>query len=181
MTDNVLFLAEGGTRKRAAVVDAARVVENGGRATIVVRDSPAWANERIGHGIRLIDLDQIEARRSWMPVERVLLERGPQFVFRIVGLGPVKGWSGRAARAWRRRIATPLHQRTFLPLLRRSPAARPPALIRQGLGSFAAIDLLVITDPASMPTAAAFVELYDPPRVAYNLDHAAPAASMGER
>ncbi|MEV6629634.1 hypothetical protein AB0M54_02635 [Actinoplanes sp. NPDC051470] len=180
MTEHVLFLAEGGTRKRAAAIDAVRVLDAGGEATLVVRDFAAWKNERLDKRIRVIDVDKLEKRYGWMRAEQALLVRGPRAAFRLVGLGPVKRLSQRAAGAWDRRVATPLHQRTFLPLLRRRPAARPPALIRQHLGSRAGVDLLVVTDPASMPAAVTFLQIFDVPRVAYNLD-TAPAASMGER
>jgi hypothetical protein len=180
MTEHVLFLAEGGTRKRAAAIDAVRVLDAGGEATLVVRDLAAWKNERLDKRIRVVDLDRLEKQYGWMRAEQLLLVRGPRAAFRIVGVGPVKAWSKRAAGAWDRRIATPLHQRRFLPLLRRRPAARPPALIHRHLGERAAVDLLVITDPASMPAAVTYLESHDVPRVAYNLD-TAPAASMGER
>ncbi|MFG1603043.1 hypothetical protein [Actinoplanes sp. NPDC049265] len=180
MREHVLFLAEGGTRKRAAAVDAARVLEAGGRATLVVRDFAAWSDERLDPRIQVIDVDRLEKRYGWMRAEQMLLVRVPRLAFRIAARGRARAWSQRAASAWERRVATPLHERRFLPLLRRRHAARPPALIRQQLGAATEVDLLVVTDPASMPAAVAYLRSHDVPGVAYSLD-TAPASSKGER
>jgi hypothetical protein len=181
LSEHVLFLAEGGNRKRAAVADAERVVAAGGRATLVIRQASKWRDEPVSDGVRVIDLHELEKQERWMPVEWLLLVRLPRFAFRVVGLGPVKGIADRASRAWRRRVANPLHARVFLPLIRRRERSRPESLLERGIGARTAVDLLVITDPASMPTAVDFLHGHDVPRVAYGLDHAAPAAAMGVR
>jgi hypothetical protein len=175
---HVVFLALGGTRRAAAVDEARRVVAGDGDATIVVAEATAWRNDRLAAGVRMIELQQLELRHGWMPFEQLVLVRFPRLVFRIVGLGPIKRWSERASGAYRRRIADPLHQRAFLPLLRRRPGALAATLIRRHLGSARSVDLIVVNDPASMPAAVALLETYDrggSPRVAYSIDNAASA------
>ena len=172
MVEHVVVLAEGGTRKRAAIGDAERVLAAGGKATLVIRQSSKWRNEAIADGIQVIDLHELEKAERWMALEWLLLVRGPRLAFRVVGLGPVKGFAERASRAWRNRVANPLHQRVFLPLMRRRERSRPESLVWRGIGDRTAVSLLLITDPASMPTAVDFLERRDVPRVAYSLDTA---------
>ena len=177
---HVLVLALGATRRRAAVDDAARVVAQGGTATIVTGDAALWGGDRLARGVRLVDLPQLELRHAWMPLEQLVLYRIPRFAFRAVGRGPLKPWSQRAGKAYQRRIADPLHRRALLPLLRRGRGAAAAQLIRRHLDAAGTVDLLVVNDPASMPTAATLVESYGrsgSPRVAYGLDHAVPAGS----
>jgi hypothetical protein len=179
MAERVVFLALGATRRRAAADEAGRVVARGGTATVVVADSAAWRNESLADGVRLIDLKDLELRHAWMPVEQAVLVRLPHRTARLVGRGPLRGWSERALRAYRRRVADPLHHRAFMPLLRRRRTALPANLIRRRLGD-TTVDLLVVNDPASMPTAVALLHTYDrntSPRVAYGIDDLAPATS----
>jgi hypothetical protein len=174
MSERVLFLALGGTRQRAAAEETRRVVDRGGAATLVVADAAPWRNVRLAAGVRLLPLRELELRHAWMPAEQLLLVKVPRRVLRAVGLGPVKGWSERAARAYQRRIADPLHRRVFLPLLRRGTRATAAGLIRHRLRA-EPVDLLVVNDPASMPAAEALLRSFDrggSPRVAYTIDHA---------
>jgi hypothetical protein len=178
MSEHVVFLALGGTRRRAAVDETGRVVAGGGTATLVITDAAGWRNFSLATGVRVVELRRLELAHAWMPVEQLVLVRFPRFTFRIVGSGPMKRWSERVARAYQRRIADPLHQRAFLPLLRRGPGALAANLIRRRLGD-RTVDLLVANDPASMPTAVALLRTYDrggSPRVAYSIDDAAPVA-----
>jgi hypothetical protein len=125
----------------------------------------------------VLDLRELELGHAWMPFEQLVLARIPRFTFRVVGLGPIRRWSGRASRAYQRRVADPLHQRAFLPLLRRGRGAQAARLVRRRLGD-RAVDLLVVNDPASMPAAVAFLATYDAgsrPQVAYSVDDAVPA------
>jgi hypothetical protein len=177
--DRVVFLALGGTRRRAAADEAGRVVARGGVATVVVADSSAWRNDRLADGVRLIDLKELELGHAWMPVEQAVLMRLPRRAARLVGRGPLRGWSKRALAAYRRRVADPLHHRAFVPLLRRGRGALPANLIRRRLRD-TTVDLLVVNDPASMPAAVALLQTYDrgtSPRVAYGIDDLAPATS----
>ena len=174
MADHVLILAEGGQRKRAAITDAETVVARGGQATLVLRQRSKWAAEAISDQVRIVDLHDLEKQERWMPLEWLLLVRGPRFVFRVVR-------SERASRAWRNRVANPLHRRVFLPIMRRREGSRPESLVDRGIGASTVVDAMVITDPGSMPTAADYLDRHDVPLVAYSLDHAAPATAMGER
>jgi hypothetical protein len=181
MADHVLILAEGGQRKRAALSDAEAVLARGGQATLVLRRRSQWRTEVISDRIQVVDLHELEKQERWMPLEWLLLVRAPRFAFRVVGLGPAKNFSERASRAWRRRVANPLHRRVFLPMIRRRDGSRPESLVERGIGARTAVDALVITDPGSMPTAVDYLERHEVPFVAYSLDHAAPATAMGER
>jgi hypothetical protein len=181
MSEHVLFLALGGTRRRAALDETTRVIDRGGEATLVVTDAAQWRNFRLSPAVRVVQLRELELGHGWMPFEQLALVRFPRFIFRIVGLGPVKRWSERAAGAYQRRIADPLHQRAFLPLLRRGPGAAAASLIRARVGG-QPVDLLVANDPASLPTAVALLQTYDrgdSPRVAYSIDDA--VSTQGDR
>jgi hypothetical protein len=177
MAEHVVFLALGGTRRRAAQDESQRVVRRGDMATLVVTDPAEWRGYRPADGVRVLELRGLELRHAWMPFEQLILVRIPRFTFRIVGLGPVRRWSDRASRAYQRRVADPLHQRAFLPLLRRGRGAQAARLIRRQLGD-RAVDLLVVNDPASMPAAVALLATFDEgglPQVAYSVDDAVPA------
>jgi hypothetical protein len=178
--EHVVILAEGGQRKRAAVTDAERAVAEGNEATLVLRQRSKWRDEPISDRVRVVDLHDLEKQERWMPVEWLLLVRVPRFAFKVVGVGPIKGFSQRASSAWRRRVANPLHRRVFLPMVRRRAGSRPESLMERGIGARTVVDVLLITDPGSMPTAADFLDHHDVPRVAYSLDHAE-ATAIGER
>ena len=165
---NVLVLALGGTRRRAALEDAARVVAAGGTAVILVDDSATWRNDRPARGVRLVDRSALERRHSWLRWEHLLLYRVPGFAFRKAG--------DRVWQAYRRRVADRLHRRVFLPLARRGTVGLPPHLIRRYADAAGKLDLLVVNDPASMPAAVALLRTYgrtDAPRVAYGIDEPA--------
>jgi hypothetical protein len=178
---HVLFLALGANRRRATVAESARAVAGGDRVTVVVADSAGWGTEKFADGVEVIDIAQLEMRHSWMPAEQLVLFRLPGRGFRLVGRGPLREWSRRAHRGYRRRLADRLHQRTFLPLLRRGRGTFIPNLIRRHLGT-TNVDLLVVNDPASMPAAVDLLRSFDgsgpPPHVAYSFDH---AQSRGDR
>lgn len=174
--DRVLFLALGGTRRRAAVAETAQVVARGGTATLVVTDAAAWRGDRPAEGVRLVDLTELERTHGWMPVQRFLLVRLPERLFRLVGRGPLRPWSTRATKAYRRRVADPLHER-WRPLSRGDRAGSAAEMIRGHLRR-TGVQLVVVNDPASMPAAVALLRTYDrdsAPRVAYHLDRTAPA------
>jgi hypothetical protein len=175
---HIVFVAEGGNRKRAAVAEAEQALAAGDDVTLVIRHRSQWDSQAgIPAGARVIDLHGLEKQERWVPVEWLLLVRGPRFAFRILGVGPLKAFSERASRAWRHRIANPLHARVFLPLVRRREQSRPVALLERGLGGRTRVDLLVVTDPMSMPSAVEFLDRHPATRVAYDVEH----ATMGER
>lgn len=176
MSEHVLFLALGATRQRAAAEETRRVIDHGGTATLVVTDAAPWRGVGLVSGVRVVALGELELRHAWMPAEQLILTRLPRLAFRLVGRGPARRWSQRAADAYQRRIGAPLHQRVFLPLLRRGPGATASSLIHRRLRADP-IDLLVVNDPASMPAAVSLLAAYAPsgsPRVAYTIDHTVP-------
>jgi hypothetical protein len=170
MSEHVLFLALGATRRRAAVDETARVVARGDQATLVITDRAQWRTFTVPPGVRLVQVKDLELRHAWMPAEQLLLFRIPGKAFRVVR-------SERAAGVYQRRIADRLHRRVFLPLLRRRPGAAVPRLIHRRLDG-RPVDLLVVNDPASMPAAVALLAGFDrggSPRVAYSIDDAVAA------
>jgi hypothetical protein len=181
MSEHVLFLALGATRRRAALDETTRVVGRGDQATLLVTDAAQWRSFALAADVRVIELRRLELSHGWMPFEQLVLVRFPRLMFRVIGWGPVKRWSERAAPAYQRRIADPLHRRVFLPLLRRGPGAAAASLIRRRLDG-QTVDLLVANDPASMPTAVALLQTFDrggSPRVAYSIDDA--VSAQGDR
>lgn len=177
--DRVLFLALGGTRRRAAVAETGQVVACGGTATVVVADAAAWRNDRFAGDVRLVDLTEEELRHGWMPLEQLVLVRLPARFFRLIRRGPLGAWATRAAKGYRRRVGDPLHQR-LRPLSRRGRVSFNAGLIRRHL-RHTNVNLVVVNDPASMPTAVALLQTYDgddAPRVAYSIDRTARAASV---
>jgi hypothetical protein len=179
MSEHVLVLALGATRRRAAIDDAERVVARGGTADLVVRAATAWRDVLPAGGVRLIDVAELEQRRAWVPVERLLLYRVPLGLLRVLGFGSLKPWSEQARRAYQRRIADPLHRRLHAALIRPGDGRLTAGLIRRQLGRDSSIDLLLVNDPASMPTAVALLREHGPgaqPPVSYDLDHAGSGA-----
>ncbi|MEU4426718.1 hypothetical protein AB0F81_39370 [Actinoplanes sp. NPDC024001] len=161
---NVLILALGATRRRAALDDAATVAADGGTATILVSDPAAWRNDKPAPGVRLVAQADLEPRPGWLRWEQLVLYRLPRRA--------LKGRADRAWRAYRRRVADKLHRKVFLPLARRGAETRPAHLIRQHVTAVGKLDLVVVNDPASMPVAVSLLHTYggnELPRVAYGI------------
>jgi hypothetical protein len=172
MTERVLILALGGTRKRAVVADAAEVVALGGTVTVLISSAADWRRERFAPGVRVVDLAELEGRRLPLRVERAVLYRAPRLAFRAVGRGRLAGWTKRAGRAYEQRIADRLHRRVFLPAYRRLRDDQVPQRLAEQVVTDTPADLLVVADPASIPLAARVVgRSAAAPRVGYGLPY----------
>ncbi|MFE9655274.1 MULTISPECIES: hypothetical protein [unclassified Micromonospora] len=176
MTEQVLILALGATRKRAVVEDAAEVVARGGRVTVLITSAADWRRERFAPGVRVVDLTELEGRRLPLRVERAVLYRAPRLAFRAVGRGRLAGWTKRAGRAYERRIADRVHRRVFLPAYHRLRNDLVPQRLAERVVTETAADLLVVADPASIPLAARIVRQSPALRVGYGLPYLTPAA-----
>ncbi|MCP9951222.1 hypothetical protein LUX33_24220 [Actinomadura madurae] len=126
---NVLFVALGATRRPAVARESARVVADGGSATVLVRKPSAWARDPFADGVDTVELPELE--RHYRPAAaRILLYRIPRLLLRAGLPAPLRGVRRRLDSAYRRRVAGPV-DRPAAPLLparpRRGPAAgRPP-------------------------------------------------------
>lgn len=170
----VLFLALGGSRKRAAVEESAQVVADGGQAVVLIDKAAGWRQVTFDPAVEVVDLAGLENRRLPLRIEQFLLFKAPRRGLRAVGRGPLRGLAGRAAGAYESRIADRVHRRVVLPAYR-SRWGGVPLLRRQVLRD-TVFDLMVVTDPVSMPYAARLLAGYDaagdPPRLAFGLDYA---------
>ncbi|AVT32830.1 hypothetical protein C6361_28975 [Plantactinospora sp. BC1] len=157
----VLILALEGSRRLAVLADVERVIAAGGSATLVVNDIGKWRREKLPKQLRVVDLTKLELRLAPLAVEQMVLVRGPGFLFKAVGRGPLAGRSKKANRAYQRafadrvhrRVGLPVYRRLFQPLYAKKGDPRLRLLDRYVLqpGRF---DVLVVSDPGSMPAAA---------------------------
>lgn len=171
----VLFLALGASRRRAAVEESAHVVAEGGTALVLVEDAKAWRRDTFAPGVEVVQLTELEQRHGVRRLEQLFLYKGPRFVlFRVVGRRRLRPWARRASAAYERRIANRVHRKVFAPAYDRFGGG-PEARVRLMRRFVAAqdVDLVVVTDPLSMPTAVAlFGDRPDAgPRLAFSIDH----------
>ncbi|WP_405425501.1 hypothetical protein [Micromonospora sp. NBC_00617] len=176
----VLFLAVGGARKRAVLEESAEVVAGGGSATVLISDAAAWRRERFPAGVRVVSLADLDRRRLPVRVEQNLLFRAPRFAFRMAGRGRLAAFSKRAGKAYERRIADRVHRRIFLPAYGRLQRGGQFPLLARHVLRAAPPELMVITDPASIPLGAQIARdaaEYGSaaPRVCFGLDYLVPA------
>lgn len=183
----VLFLALGGTRRQAVTEESARAVADGGSATVLVDQRKTWSRVEFDPRVEVVELARLE--RSYLPrrVVKVLLYRGPARLFKLVGRGPLRPWVTRARKAYERRIAGPVYRTLILPRERQARGELLQRLInRHVLAGREQFDLLVVSDPDSMPTAARLPAGFaasglQVPRIAYSYDNAGLAPAVGTR
>ncbi|MER7416115.1 hypothetical protein ABT346_04900 [Micromonospora peucetia] len=175
----VLFLAVGGARKRAVLEESAEVVAGGGSATVLISEAAAWRRERFPAGVRVVSLSELDRHRLPVRIEQNVLYRAPRFAFRMVGRGRLSAFGKRAGRAYENRIADRVHRRIFLPAYGRlQREGQFPLLVRHVLRA-ATPQLVVITDPASIPLGATLVSesatyTDTPPQICFGLDYLTP-------
>jgi hypothetical protein len=126
-----------------------------------------------------VELSRLELGHLPRSVEMLLLFRGPRFLFRMIGRGRLRRWASRAAKAYERRIAVPLHRRVLMPIYYRVWPRKRQQLIERHVLTGVPIDLLVVCDPLSIPEGAALVgrcTAHDrtPTPVVFGLDYATP-------
>ncbi|MEV0427367.1 hypothetical protein [Micromonospora sp. NPDC050495] len=182
----VLFLALGANRSRAAQEESAQVVADGGRAVVVIDQRQPWRRVKFHRSVKVVELSRLEAARLPVRIEQLLLFKGPRKVFRAVGRGPLRERVGRVSTGYETRFADRVHRRLVQPLYRKGWGEGSHAVIRRGLPADAAFDLIVVTDPASMPYAAGLVADYEArgvpvPRLAFGLDYAGPLDGDDDR
>ena len=165
----VLFLAFGAYRKRAVVEECAKVLADGGTATVVVESMVPWRRAGLPDGVTVVDSAALQAERLAMRIERLVIYRGPAFILRRVA-----GRRAKRAMAAHKKAADKFHRRIFLPAYRRLSAETRGRLIARRLGRRKErYDWVIVGDATSMPDA---VELLDAlgdasPGVAYSVDY----------
>ncbi|URM96741.1 hypothetical protein LUW76_21685 [Actinomadura madurae] len=173
---NVLFVALGATRRPAVARESARVVADGGSATVLVRKPSAWARDPFADGVDTVELPELE--RHYRPAAaRILLYRIPRLLLRAGLPGPLRGVRRRLDSAYRRRVAGPVDRR-LLRFYRRDPVAVRRRVVRRELLRGRSIDLVVVADPQSMVTVSELVDVIADAgaRTAYSIDHEVPPA-----
>ncbi|MEV0650289.1 hypothetical protein AB0I28_34015 [Phytomonospora sp. NPDC050363] len=164
----VLFLAVGGNRRRAVADEAARVVTEGGRATVVVAKERSWLDTPFAPGVEVVVRSGMELRSPPRSMEWLLLFRLPRKVYRTVGRGPLRAPVSLMGRL-HERAARRVQRGVVLPLLRRRHKDGP------GVLHGSSYDVIIVGDAASMPdavklTAGASADEVRP-EVAYSLAH----------
>ncbi|GAA3371500.1 hypothetical protein GCM10020367_22420 [Streptomyces sannanensis] len=162
----VLFLALGGSRKRAVVEESADVVAAGGRAVVLVDRKKSWASVAFAPGVEVVTPDELEARHLPRRIERFVLFRIPRLVASVLGVGPVRRMSRRALKAYERRVAGRVHRRVFLPVHRRVWPTVADRIARRHFGGGGGPELLVVTDPWSVQHAVRLMEAWESDRLA---------------
>ncbi|MEU1214757.1 hypothetical protein ACFYSH_22290 [Streptomyces sp. NPDC005791] len=174
----VLFLALGGSRKRAVLDESAEAVSNGAHVLVVVDKKKSWQNVQFAPGVAVTTLAALEARHLPRRMEHAVLYRAPRATVRAVGRGPLHGRARRALKTYERRVAARLHRKVFMPLHRRVWPDAKARMVRAPFEARGGLDLLVVSDALSVPRAAQLMEAWTAegtaPRVCYGLDYDIP-------
>ncbi|MFJ8580592.1 hypothetical protein [Micromonospora sp. NPDC093277] len=176
---HVLFLALGGTRRRAVIEESAQVVADGGTAVVLVGNPRRWEEETFDPGVEVIELSRLEQLHPASTVEKVLFN-GPGVLLRLAGRGPLRPWATKARRAYARRVSIPAHRAFILPADRPTWGEWQQRLIfRHVLLQRRPFDLLVVSDLPSMVPAARLLAgcpagNLPEPQVSYSYDTVAP-------
>jgi hypothetical protein len=171
----VLFLATGGTRRRAVVEESAAVVRGGGRASVVVSQADGWRRGGLRPEVEILEMPQPIHPRFVAGLDHALTSSLPRLLIRgvsgrVVGHGKLKAWMQRAAGAYQRRVASRLHRRllAWFPADQDAQAPLPRTLLG------ARFDHVVVCDAASMPVAVHLVRGYTAqgsvPTICFSLD-----------
>lgn len=165
----VVFLALGASRRRVVIEESTQVVTAGGTAVVVVDKASAWRRERFDPRVRVIALAELEQRQRLLVSAR-RVARMPAVALRTLGRGPLRAASRRMARSYEGRIADQFHRRVVLPAYRRLRGDVRHRLLHRFVLQAQAFDLLVVSDPLSIPVAARLrPDLAGVPPVAYGL------------
>jgi hypothetical protein len=150
----VLFVALGASRRREAIAESAQVVEAGGRAVVLIDRVASWHGFTFAPGVEVVESAKLRLEHLPWKIQELVVFRGPQALFRAVGRGPLRRWSGRAGRAYERRIAGRVHRRLFLPAYERIWGDVQRSLVERHVMNRTSYDVMVVGDPMSMPLAA---------------------------
>lgn len=147
---NVLFLALGAGRRRAVQEESAKVVAEGGTATVVVAMAKQWQADSFVPGVTVLDSSVLHRDELLWRLERLVVYRGPEFVLRRA----FGRRGGSAVKAYRRKVADRFHKRAFLPVHSRLSKGGRSRLIAQHMTRSARpYEWIVVTDSRSMPEA----------------------------
>ncbi|GAA1789657.1 hypothetical protein GCM10009682_09580 [Luedemannella flava] len=152
---SVLFVATGGSRRRAVSIESAEVLAAGGRATVIVDHLGAWKSSALPDGVEIVETTALELRhwaRAW---EQLLVFAAPAFVVRVLGRGALMRPVTRLHRAYLRLFATRLHRGLFMPVYRALTRRVRARLISRAVLRGAAYDAVVVSDPRSVIDVAA--------------------------
>lgn len=172
---HVLFLALGANRRRAVREEARRVIDDGGRAVVLVTGHSAWADEPWPAGVRVVRVP--DTGTHWpLRAEKALLYKVPRRL--LAGAAKVarrdpKRW----AKAYEKRAADRLHRKVFLPAYRKAWPNRPKEALVTAVRGQGPYDAFVVTDPASFPVAH---ELIGSERVAFRIDQLLTPADLSQ-
>jgi hypothetical protein len=159
---SVLFLALGGTRRRETLAESALVAAAGGRAVILVdRVDGRWRPDALADGVEVVDLAGLLGRHAPWRVQEAVLFGAPRVLLRAVlrtaGRGRLRRFAERAGAAYERRLAWRVHRRVFLPAYDRIWGRTRDSLVERHLIRGATHDVVVVSDPTSLPLAARLV------------------------
>lgn len=167
---NVLFLALGASRRPAVVAESARVVADGGTATVLVDKRSAWVKNPIPDEVEVVELSALA--RGYRPaVVQLMLYRLPRLL-RGCFPGLLRARYDRVESAYRRRVARPI-DRGLARLYRRNPAEVRRRVIVRDLLHGRPIDLVVVGDAQSLVTASELRDTFTgaKARLAYTVIH----------
>ncbi|SCE68161.1 hypothetical protein GA0070618_0120 [Micromonospora echinospora] len=150
---HVLFLAVGGTRRRAVVEESARAVADGHRVTVVVDRIAQWTRDQFPAGVTVVELALLEQRLPALRIEQAVFFKAPRRVVRTVGRGPLRDVARRAGRSYETRVAARAH-RVFLRAWGGARAQARLRLVAELVERGPGVDLVVASDPVAMPFAA---------------------------
>jgi hypothetical protein len=178
---NVVMLALGANRQNAVQDDAAFLLDRGAEVTLVTTQAQKWPG--LDPRTEVLELSAHESRHPVRYLEWLVVFRLPRVPFSL--LGRVPGMRGKAAglqRAYEQKLAWRFHRRIFE---RAYKGVRPLVLWRVARRrvlptlDFAATDLLLVLDSASIPIAWHLARRHRDLTVTFSLDRSTvPAAEQ---
>ncbi|MFD2766176.1 hypothetical protein [Micromonospora eburnea] len=157
MSTQVVFLALGATRRRAVVEESAQVVADGGDAVVVVAKLRAWRNESFAPQVRVEELASLELLHPPFLAAQRIMYHAPRRAFGALGRGRLKSFSEKAGQAYEQKVARRVHNRLVAPALRRFTQDVRHEVLHRFVLRHSSFDLMVVSDPASVPVAARLV------------------------
>jgi hypothetical protein len=176
----VLYLALGASRKQAVVKGSAELIASGSQVVVLVGPKKQWNGQKFADGVLVLSTDELENRHLPRKLERMVLYQGPRRVVRAIGRGPLRKSVKRAHHAYKRRVASTIHRRMFMPLHRRVWPDASDRLIPSLFPSPGGPDLLIVSDAFSTVRAVKLLDRWAAegrtvPRVSYDLPMPIPA------
>ncbi|WP_141578948.1 hypothetical protein [Actinomadura sp. WMMA1423] len=146
---NVLFLALGGSRRRAVAAEAEHLLQHGDKVTVLVDKASRWRKgPQIPEGADTVELSRLEG--GYRPAAvRLLLNRLPLLLLRVCLPGPLGGLRKRVRSAYVRRIDRPVDRR-LARFYRRDAAGVRRRVIARDLLRGRSVDVVIVGDPGSM-------------------------------